>query len=112
MREGFIMYRTFGDESKIYFSKKGVGYMGDFWEQTRGLGTIRRSDTLHKFIIKTYSDPNGSGFARTGALATKGRSWSLRRLSDLYSNLSVNYATPLLTLEDLENLAGEDFIPD
>ena len=24
------MYRSFGDESKIYFSKKGVGYMGIF----------------------------------------------------------------------------------
>ena len=112
IREGFIMYRTFGDESKIYFSKKGVGYMGDFWEGTRGLGTIRRSTTLHKFILKVYSDPNGSGFARRGSLSQSGRSWALRRLSDAYSNLSVNYATPLLEVEDLEKLLGEDFVPE
>ena len=112
IREGFIMYRSYGDESKIYFSKKGVGYMGDFWEQTRGLGTLRRSNTLHKFILKVYSDPNGSGFARTGSLSQRKKSWALRRLSDAYSNLSVNYATPLLELKDLEKLLGEDFIPE
>tara|TARA_B100000579_G_scaffold376364_1_gene341801 strand:- start:313 stop:1122 length:810 start_codon:yes stop_codon:yes gene_type:complete len=112
IREGFIMYRSFRDESKVYFSKKGVGYMGDFWESTRGLGTIRRNDILHKFILKTYSDPNGSGFARVGSTSQKGKSWSLRRLANAYSNLSVNYAAPLLALEDLENLLGEDFIPE
>ena len=112
IREGFIMYRSFGDESKVYFSKKGVGYMGDFWEQTRGLGTIRRNKTLHKFILKVYSDPNGSGFARRGSLSQSGKSWALRRLSESYSNLSVNYAAPLLEMEDLEKLLGEDFIPE
>ena len=27
-------------------------------------------------------------------------------------NLSVNYATPLLEVEDLEKLLGEDFVPE
>ena len=112
IREGFIMYRSFGEESKIYFSKDGVGYMGDFWEQTRGVGTLRRSNALHKFIYKVYLDPKGSGFARRGSLSQSGKSWALRRLSNAYSNLSVNYAAPLLELEDLENLLGEDFIPE
>ncbi len=86
--------------------------MGDFWEQTRGVGTLRRSNALHKFIYKVYLDPKGSGFARRGSLSQSGKSWALRRLSNAYSNLSVNYAAPLLELEDLENLLGEDFIPE
>ena len=112
VREGFLMYRQYRDESKIYFSKSGIGYMGDFWESTRGFGALRRNETLHKFILKTYSDPKGSGFARRGATAQKGKSWSIRRLAPAYSMLSVNFAAPLLTCEDLENLLGEDFIPE
>ena len=112
IREGFLMYRQYQDESKIYFSKAGIGFMGDFWESTRGFGALRRNETLHKFILKTYSDPKGSGFARRGATAQKGKSWSIRRLAPAYSMLSVNFAAPLLTCEDLENLLGEDFIPD
>ena len=45
-------------------------------------------------------------------LFSKWESWALRRLSDAYSNLSVNYATPLLEIEDLEKLLGEDFVPE
>ena len=111
IREGFIMYRSLVMNLKYILVKRSWLY-GRFWEQTRGLGTIRRSTTLHKFILKVYSDPNGSGFARTGSLSTSGKSWALRRLSDAYSILSVNYATPLLEIEDLEKLLGEDFVPE
>ena len=56
IREGYLMYRKFKDESKIYFSQEGLGSMGDVWEQTRSRGDFRRHIGLHNYIIKKVNE--------------------------------------------------------
>ncbi len=110
IREGFLMYRKFGDESKIYFSKMGVGYMGDIWEQIRSRGDFRRHNGMHKYILKKYYDPEGSGFAKKNASADAFEyADSLRNLAPCYLKLSVNYAAPLCEPEDFSKLLGPGF---
>ena len=108
IREGYLMYRKFKDESKIYFSQEGLGSMGDVWEQTRSRGDFRRHIGLHNYIIKKYSHPNGSGFARPNT-ASDGFKDSLRRLGPSYLKISVNYAAPLCDVSDYANLLGPGF---
>ena len=107
------MYAKYQEESKIYFSKSGLAFSGEMWEQTRSRGATRTHMGFHKFVVKTYQDPNGSGFARKNS-GDKDHitSWCIRRLCTTYSKLSVNYAVPLLSSEDYENILGDDFIPE
>tara|TARA_Y100001968_G_scaffold45536_1_gene35554 strand:+ start:120 stop:440 length:321 start_codon:yes stop_codon:yes gene_type:complete len=104
------MYQKYKDESKIYFSKEGMGYMGDVWEQTSSRGDIRRHRGMHDYIIAKYSDKNGSGFSKpnTTGPANKYRD-SLRRLGPCYQKLSVNYAAPLCDKNDYARLLGPGF---
>ena len=113
IREGYLMYAKYQEESKIYFSKSGLAFSGEMWEQTRSRGATRTHMGFHKFVVKTYQDPNGSGFARKNS-GDKDHitSWCIRRLCTTYSKLSVNYAVPLLSSEDYENILGDDFIPE
>ena len=108
IREGFLMYKKYKDESKIYFSQEGLGSMGDVWEQVRSRGDIRRHIGIHNYIIKKYSDPKGSGFASTNT-ATEGFIDSIRRLGTSYLRISVNYAAPLCDVYDYANLLGPGF---
>lgn len=113
IREGYLMYAKYKDESKIYFSKSGLAFSGEMWEQTRSRGATRTHMGFHKFVLKTYQDPKGTGFARKNS-GDKDHitSWCIRRLCTTYSKLSVNYAVPLLSSEDYENILGDDFKPD
>lgn len=113
IREGYLMYAKYKEESKIYFSKSGLAFSGEMWEQTRSRGATRTHMGFHKFVLKTYQDPKGTGFARKNS-GDKDHitSWCIRRLCTTYSKLSVNYAVPLLSSEDYENILGDDFKPD
>ena len=113
IREGYYIYAKYGEESKIYFSKGGLQFNGEMWEQIRGRGATRTHKGFHEFVLKNYRDPNGSGFARTKSTdkATETR-WAISRLCTTYTKLSVNFAAPLLTSNDYEEILGEEFKPE
>ena len=113
IREGFLMYKFYGADSKIYFNHKSPAVMGDFWEQTRSRGFIVRNSRMHGYIKAKYADKK-TGFAKPNSCATpdaeKGvGADSLRRFGPMYKRVCVAYAGPMLGPSDLGNLLGPHF---
>jgi hypothetical protein len=116
IRESYILYESFGDESKIYFNPESVSMMGNMIEQLRSRGDIRRNRNMHSFIVNKYARREGnlSGYAVTGAaqkpnLSTGAGSNSAVRLGVLYRRLSVAYFAPLLADKELSEYLGPGF---
>ena len=111
IRESYILNSRFKEESKIYFHRTQVETQGDFWESSRGFALMRNNNSIHKYFVKKFSDPDGSGYAKKGASAilsdkkTKSKE-SLRRVGPNYKRVSVSYAAPLLNEEELGFLLG------
>ena len=113
VRESYLLYDNYKEESKIYFSRNSMSKMTEFQEQTRGYSKIRRHKSMHAYLVKKYRDPN-TGYLIKGASSkveiekNLGRS-SVRRIGPLYDCLSVSYASPLLTAPQLGELLGKGF---
>ena len=111
VRESYLLYDNYGEESKIYFSRNSISKMSEFQEQTRGYSKIRRHKSMHSYLVKKYRDPN-TGYLIRGASSkvevdkNLGRS-SVRRIGPLYDCLSVSYASPRLTSSQLGELLGK-----
>lgn len=111
VRESYILYNNFKEESKIYFSRNTMSKMSDFLEQTRGYSKLRRHKSLHAYLVKKYLDPK-TGYLKTGAASKvlpeqdKGRG-SVRRVGPIYECLAVSYAAPLLSASQLGELLGK-----
>ena len=111
IRESYILNSRFKEESKIYFHRTQVETQGDFWESSRGFALMRNNNSIHKYFVKKFSDPDGSGYAKRGASAILSENnpkskESLRRVGPNYKRVSVSYAAPLLNEEELGNLLG------
>tara|TARA_B100000965_G_C19467844_1_gene702726 strand:- start:183 stop:983 length:801 start_codon:yes stop_codon:yes gene_type:complete len=114
IRESYLMYEMYKEESKIYFSPRRLADMGDFWEQIRARYYMRRHKSMHKYLVKKYSHPDGSGYARPKAteevVAEKDMGFSsVRRLVHRYKNISVIYAAPLCDENKLGEILGPGF---
>ena len=111
VRESYLLYANYKEESKIYFTRKTMSQMSDFLEQSRGFTKMRRHKSMHSYLVKKYRDPN-SGYLITGAAnkiepeKNKGRN-SVRRIGELYNCLAVSYAAPRLTSVQLGRLLGK-----
>ncbi len=111
VRESYILYDSYKEESKIYFNRNSISKMSDFLEQTRGYSKIRRHKSMHEYLIKKYRDEN-TGYPKRGSTnhsepeKDKGRS-SVRRVGPLYDFLTVSYAAPRLSTDQLGELLGK-----
>ena len=111
VRESYLLFDNYKEESKIYFSRNTMSKMSDFLEQTRGYTKLRRHKSMHQYLVKKYLDPN-TGYLKAGAASKvlpekdKGRS-SVRRVGPLYECLAVSYAAPRLTTSQLGELLGK-----
>ena len=111
VRESYLLFDNYKEESKIYFSRNTMSKMSDFLEQTRGYSKLRRHKSMHKYLVKKYLDPN-TGYLKAGAAnhvlpeKDKGRN-SVRRVGPLYECLAISYAAPRLTTSQLGELLGK-----
>jgi hypothetical protein len=116
IRESFMLYESFGEESKVYFNPDSVSKMGNMIEQLRSRGDIRRNRNIHSLIVRKYARRDGAlaGYAATGAAQkpdpdTGNGFDSAVRLGVLYKRLSVSYMAPLLSDIQLSEYLGPGF---
>lgn len=111
VREPYRLYKTYGDSSKIYFSKN-IHQMGNVIESMRSRQDCITNHQVHEYIVMKYSMPNG--FARKGTATQPnpargtGRD-STVRLAKLYKRLNVNFFSPELKASELSNYLGPGF---
>ena len=116
IRESYVLYESFREESKVYFNPGSVSMMGNMIEQLRSRGDIRRNRNMHSFIVNKYARRDGDlcGYAVPGAAqkpdpSTGAGSSSAVRLGVLYRRLSVAYFAPLLADNELSLYLGPGF---
>ena len=109
VREPYLLYLRYKEESKLYLHKSEMETMGDFCEQARARKFMRAHKAMHKYLMQKYVDNDGYAIEKASEEVNPEKDMgekSLRRVALRYRNIAILYAAPRLSPKQLGEILG------